>query len=142
MTSPLIDAKDQLATALAALTPPTTTSRTYRHITVNGEVTGASSHRGFYFGIPSGGTKDGQSGSLTVRIYDWNVILILGTSEYDLDSLFEACVNEAELFLTEIDTQASWPAGVRMVETGDFSISRDGDYVQITIDLKSAIEVT
>ena len=141
MASKLKDARDQIATDWEALTPPTTSRRTYQKITGRELLDGASGHRTFYFAAPTSAVVAEFSTDFSVYRYEFDARLRLSASGVGIDASFDQIVDESILLVNAVNDRASWPAGVRMMQAEGFTPEEiDSDDFEITIPLIAEIE--
>ena len=116
MASPLVLARNAIAILWEALTPPTTTHRTYRHLAKElAPLDGVSQHRAFWF-TPVGGSEmlEFSADSANCR-HSFTGHLSLVVSHTGLARAFEEVVNEGTLLARAINKATSWPANVDYV---------------------------
>tara|TARA_Y100000588_G_scaffold92653_1_gene100213 strand:+ start:1015 stop:1446 length:432 start_codon:yes stop_codon:yes gene_type:complete len=143
MASKLKDARDQIATDWAAITPPTTPRRTYQKLTGRDILDGASGHRTFYFSPPFSAVVSEFAADFTVYRYEFDAKLRLSSAGVGIDGTFDQIVDESMLLVDSVNARSSWPAGVRMVSAESYNPEEiDSDDFEITIPLIAEIEET
>lgn len=141
MPSKLKDARDQIATDWAALTPPTTPRRTYQKLTGREVLDGASGHRTFYFTPPFSAVVSEFANDFTVYRYEFDAKLRLSSAGAGIDGTFDQIVDESMVLVNAVNTRSSWPTGVRLVSAESYNPEEiDSDDFEITIPLVAEIE--
>lgn len=141
MASKLLTARTSVVTVIEALTPPSETGRTYRHLASERYIpSGASSHRCFWFEPDSGNEQINMIAIGAHYEHAWSLNVKLSTAGTNVATGFDMLVNEAVMLVRAINKQSSqsWGSGVDMLWCDGYELQEDeGDDFILVLKLRA-----